>query len=80
MTESASRSELHKQLAHWVARGLIDAGQAAQIEAAETTRPAARPARRSASKAGAARGSRSAASGRSRRWQRLRAPCIAAGG
>jgi hypothetical protein len=41
MAGSAPGSELREQLADWVAQGLIDAGHAARIEAAETARPVA---------------------------------------
>jgi hypothetical protein len=40
MTESAPSSGLGEQLARWVAGGLIDAGQSARIEAAESARAA----------------------------------------
>jgi hypothetical protein len=38
MPESVSGPDLHQQLTRWTAEGLIDAGQAARIEAAEATR------------------------------------------
>jgi hypothetical protein len=42
MTESVSGDGLHEQLARWAEAGLIDAGQAVRIEAAETARAAER--------------------------------------
>ena len=43
---AGSGRTLHEQLARWTAAGLIDAAQAGRIEAAETARMAALPARR----------------------------------
>ncbi len=46
--DSSSGSELHGQLEGWTAQGLLDAEQAARIEAAEAARPAPRAGSREA--------------------------------
>jgi hypothetical protein len=57
MIEIRSGPDLHARLARWVADGLIDAGQASRIEAAEAVVPCHPRWRRSspAVRAGAAR-------------------------